>query len=157
MKKTVLILLMAIGISAYATAQETKYVSIAKMGKNAFDKEKEKEKITVTVAKPELADKIKELKADGWTITDMHKNKDGSTTINGERDRRDKRDNNDKNSTPNFESEVIPDGTFVGKMLYHGKYLEIANTYKDGVLVKVGINGEEFPAEQWPECLEKFK
>lgn len=154
MKKTVLILLTCIGIGAYATAQEIKDISVAKMEKNAFDKEKEKEKITVTVAKSELSDKIKELKADGWTITDMHKNKDGSTTINGERD---KRDNNNKNSTTNFESETIPDGTFVGKMLYHGKYLEIANTYKDGVLVKVGINGEEFPAEQWPECLEKFK
>lgn len=154
MKKIVLILLIGIGISAYATAQEIKDVSIAKMEKNAFDKEKEKEKITVSVTKAELADKIKELKADGWTITDRHKNKDGSTTINGERD---KRDNNDKNLTTNFESDVIPDGTFVGKMLYHGKYLEIANTYKDGALVKVGINGEEFPAEQWPECLEKFK
>ncbi len=154
MKKIVLILLTGIGISAYATAQEIKDVSIAKMEKNAFDKEKAKEKITVTVTKAELADKIKELKADGWTITDMHKNKDGSTTINGERD---KMDNNDKNLTTNFESNVIPDGTFVGKMLYHGKYLEIANTYKDGTLVKVGINGEEFPAEQWPECLEKFK
>ena len=40
MKKIVLILLIGIGISAYATAQEIKDVSIAKMEKNAFDKEK---------------------------------------------------------------------------------------------------------------------
>lgn len=122
-------LLLSFNISSRALESTKAYgntsLDVSKNCKATIDK--------ISKTRKEAMEMVKTMEADGWKLTSLRKNKDGTWT--GSYYKKDTKTNSNK----------IPDGTYVGKV---GK-TTIENTYKDGKLIKRVVNGKEQDMHGW--------